>query len=186
MVPPSFQLSSSRGVLATGIFKAGLLLVLVPALLQPMLVGGDVPLAMLVAVNWWLSGYVNTGSYLLAPKLVAAVDAIPTVSSSSRQQSNCVIRKHGSSVCRHGVGYGKVSGWRIPDDAAVDNLRARAGGLMACCFQVSCLLGLMGALAIQRVLLVDKAGKQYRKVDAYISPPGWSSSLGMDATERHI
>jgi hypothetical protein len=84
--------------------KAKLLMLLIPALLQPKMLGGDYGLAAAVACYWWLSGYVNTGAYLVAPKLV-------------------------------------------PPAA-----KARAGGLMALCFQCSCFLGLLGAWWLQSMM----------------------------------
>lgn len=71
LLPPRLQLSTKASVLSWGLAKAGLLLVLVPALLHPRLVGGDLGLTVLVTVNWWLSGYVNVGAYLVAPQCVA-------------------------------------------------------------------------------------------------------------------
>lgn len=48
-------------LLAAGATKAKLLLLLLPALLAPRRVGGDLPLVALVGVNWWLGGWTNTG-----------------------------------------------------------------------------------------------------------------------------
>ena len=84
-------------------------MLLIPALLQPKMLGGDYGLAAAVACYWWLSGYVNTGAYLVAPKLV-------------------------------------------PPAA-----KARAGGLMALCFQCSCFLGLVGAWWLQSTMGGDEA-----------------------------
>eukprot|EP00878_Enallax_costatus_P011275 GHUV01011772.1.p1 GENE.GHUV01011772.1~~GHUV01011772.1.p1 ORF type:complete len:284 (+),score=84.73 GHUV01011772.1:550-1401(+) len=71
LMPHRLHLSSSKAVLAAAATKTKLLMLLIPALLNPSIVGGDIPLALFVALNWWLSGYINTGAYLLAPKLAS-------------------------------------------------------------------------------------------------------------------
>lgn len=86
LMPRQLQLSSSKTVLAAAATKSKLLMLLIPALLKPSIVGGDVPLALIVALNWWLSGYINTGAYLLAPKL-ASSSSRKSCSSSSGSKS---------------------------------------------------------------------------------------------------
>jgi hypothetical protein len=132
-MPHWLHLRSSSAVLAAGAFKAGLLALLMPAMLHPQLVGGDVQLAFLVAANWWMSGYINTGAYLLAPRLAAQAAA------AGRFQ-----RATGSGV----AGGSKGSG-----GGGAASVKARAGGVMALAFQASCFLGLLGAWALQNWLL---------------------------------
>jgi hypothetical protein len=72
LLPPSLQARTVPRLLAFAAAKAALLPLLLPALLRPTVVGGDVGLVALVAGNWALGGYVNTGAYLLAPSLVGS------------------------------------------------------------------------------------------------------------------
>lgn len=170
MVPPAWQLRSSKSVLTAAFIKTKLLVVLVPAILQPSLVGGDLALATLVAVNWWLSGYINTGAYLLAPRL-ATLEAQDLAGSG-------VLGGKGEGAGRKG---GKGSGWRwfwglrrrgqlvitgkghggsdrrgecsgALTKLSASTLRSKAGAVMSFCFQTSCFLGLLGAWLVQEVL----------------------------------
>lgn len=182
MVPPAWQLSSSRAVLSAAFLKTKLLVVLVPAILQPSLVGGDIPLAALVAVNWWLSGYINTGAYLLAPRLA-------TFEAAGITGGLRGLRAGGKgSTGFSGVGSGRSRGWallgmfgfrrrarlaatgkdhgsngssstrsRAGNDGVLGALgsaalRSKAGAVMSFCFQASCLLGLLAAWLVQELL----------------------------------
>ncbi|WIA22536.1 hypothetical protein OEZ86_009526 [Tetradesmus obliquus] len=125
LAPHWLHLRSSAAVLAAGAAKAALLALLVPAMLRPQLVGGDTQLALLIAANWWMSGYINTGAYLLAPKLAAQAAAAGR------------FQRPGSSSSKGSGGGGSAS------------VKARAGGIMALAFQMSCFAGLLGAWALQ-------------------------------------
>lgn len=74
LVPTSWQQHSTRSLLSWALAKTALLPLLLAALLQPALVGGDTGLVVLVGVFWWLSGYINTCAYLTAPRLVSMAD----------------------------------------------------------------------------------------------------------------
>jgi hypothetical protein len=182
MVPPAWQLSSSRAVLSAAFLKTKLLVVLVPAILQPSLVGGDIPLAALVAVNWWLSGYINTGAYLVAPRLATLEAAGITGGLRGLRAGG-----KGSAAGFSGLGSGRSRGWgllgilgfRRPARLAATGkdhgsgssstrsrggdggvlgglgaaaLRSKAGAVMSFCFQASCLLGLLAAWLVQELL----------------------------------
>jgi hypothetical protein len=134
LMPHWLHLRSSSAVLAAGAFKAALLALLIPAMLHPQLVGGDVQLALLIAANWWMSGYINTGVYLLAPRLAAEAAA------AGRFQKGFA----GNGV----AGSSKGSG-----GGGAASVKARAGGIMALAFQASCFMGLLGAWALQSWLL---------------------------------
>lgn len=125
LAPHWLHLRSSAAVLAAGAAKAALLALLVPAMLRPQLVGGDTQLALLIAANWWMSGYINTGAYLLAPKLAAQAAAAGR------------FQRPDSSSSKGSGGGGSAS------------VKARAGGIMALAFQMSCFAGLLGAWALQ-------------------------------------
>jgi hypothetical protein len=71
LMPPSLQARTAPRLLVWAGLKAALLPWLLPALLRPARAGGDLGLIALVAVNWVLSGYINTGAYLVAPTLVS-------------------------------------------------------------------------------------------------------------------
>jgi hypothetical protein len=71
VVPPQWQARTRRALARSAALKGALLAPLLAALLRPRVVGGDYGLVALVAVNWALSGYVNTGAYLVAPTLVS-------------------------------------------------------------------------------------------------------------------
>ncbi|GBF92316.1 hypothetical protein Rsub_05518 [Raphidocelis subcapitata] len=71
IVPPQWQARSRGALVRFAALKAALLPPLLAALLRPGVVGGDFGAVALVAVNWALSGYVNTGAYLVAPTLVS-------------------------------------------------------------------------------------------------------------------
>ena len=71
LLPPSW---AARSVARLGLWagvKVALLPLLLPALLRPARVGGDLAVVALVALNWLLSGAVNSGAYLVAGGLVA-------------------------------------------------------------------------------------------------------------------
>jgi len=76
LLPPHWQACTLRRLIVFAALKALLLPLLLPALLWPAAVGGDRGLVLLVAVNWALSGYVNTGAYLVAPTLVSATSPL--------------------------------------------------------------------------------------------------------------
>jgi hypothetical protein len=134
LMPHWLHLRSSSAVLAAGAFKAALLALLIPAMLHPQLVGGDVQLALLIAANWWMSGYINTGAYLLAPRLAAEAAA------AGRFQKG--FAGNGAAGSSKGSGGGGAA-----------SVKARAGGIMALAFQASCFMGLLGAWALQSWLL---------------------------------
>jgi hypothetical protein len=134
LMPHWLHLRSSSSVLAAGAAKAALLALLIPAMLQPGLVGGDVQLTSLIAVNWWMSGYINTGAYLLAPRLAAEAAAAGRLQKAAGLQ--------GSSSSSKGSGGGGAA-----------SVKARAGGIMALAFQASCFMGLLGAWALQSTVL---------------------------------
>jgi hypothetical protein len=166
MVPPSWQLRSSKALLSAAFLKTKLLVVLVPGILQPSLVGGDLCLAALVTINWWLSGYINTSAYLLAPRLATlelSSDAQLGVKSGLQHG-----KKRGSgfgrwlrfwgSSSRARLASGKDHGGSTRQDSSglervgSTALRSKAGAVMSFCFQTSCFLGLMGAWLVQEIL----------------------------------
>lgn len=170
MVPPAWQLRSSKSVLTAAFFKTKLLVVLVPAILQPSLVGGDLPLAALVACNWWLSGYINTGAYLLAPRLATGEEAGQQgllagsgfggkgtgwrgIWGFRRRARLAQTGKDHALPGRGGGGRGGGSGGgRALSGVGATALRSKAGAVMSFCFQASCFVGLLGAWVIQEIL----------------------------------
>jgi hypothetical protein len=160
LMPHWLHLHSSGSVLAAGACKAALLVLLIPSMLHPQLVGGDVQLALLIAANWWMSGYINTGAYLLAPRLAAQAAAAGR------------FQKAASS----GAGGSKGSG-----DGGAASVKARAGGIMALAFQASCFLGLLGAWALQSWLLAGR-GQAAQFPDGHVS----SGSNALDAAAAHV
>jgi len=156
MVPPSWQLRSSKAVLAAAFLKTKLLLVLVPGILQPSLVGGDLALCVLVAANWFMSGYINTGAYLLAPRLATLEVQGPAAGGLGlwrlcgfgRRRARLAAGKvHSGGV---GEGQGRPGGALGRVGAAA--LRSKAGAVMSFCFQASCFMGLLGAWVVQELL----------------------------------
>jgi hypothetical protein len=165
MVPASWQLRSSKALLSAAFLKTKLLVVLVPAILQPSMVGGDLCLAALVTINWWLSGYINTSAYLLAPRLA-------TLELTSDAQLGAKSGLHHGK--KRGSGFGWLWFWgssrraRLAsgkdhggstrrDSGALERvgstaLRSKAGAVMSFCFQTSCFLGLLGAWLVQEIL----------------------------------
>lgn len=167
MVPPAWQLRSSKSVLTAAFFKTKLLVVLVPAILQPSLVGGDLPLAALVACNWWLSGYINTGAYLLAPRLATGEEAgqqgLLAGSGFGGKgtgwrgiwgfRRRARLAQTGKDHALPGRGGGRGgSGGRALSGVGATALRSKAGAVMSFCFQASCFAGLLGAWVIQEIL----------------------------------
>jgi hypothetical protein len=137
LMPHWLHLRSSSTVLAAGALKAALLALLVPAMLHPHMVGGDVQLTLLIVANWWMSGYINTGAYLLAPKLAMQAAAAGR------------FQRAGGSAAAGSKGSG---------GGGAASVKARAGGIMALAFQVSCFVGLLGAWALQSWVLAGWTG----------------------------
>lgn len=163
VVPPSWQLRSSRAVLVAACIKTKLLVILVPGILQPKILGGDLALAALVAVNWFMSGYINTGAYLLAPRLATLEAQGPCTGGSgwrfwgSRKTAkggaggaSGVAKAYGGSGISSSVNDSRNSAAlaRIGTTA----LRSKSGAVMSFCFQSSCFLGLLGAWVVQELL----------------------------------
>lgn len=164
MVPPAWQLSSSSSVLSAAFLKTKLLVVLVPGILNPNLVGGDLCLAALVAGNWFMSGYINTGAYLLAPRLATHEASGVTGSGSKGRGLSCCwwpwgFRRHakGPTKGHHSHQRSRQQGGGVGAGGGLDALgpaalRSKAGAVMSFCFQTSCFLGLMAAWVVQEVL----------------------------------
>ncbi|KAF6261556.1 hypothetical protein COO60DRAFT_1636708 [Scenedesmus sp. NREL 46B-D3] len=159
LMPHRLHLRSSSAVLAAGTAKAVLLALLVPAMLQPQLVGGDAQLALLVAANWWVSGYVNTGAYLLAPRLAAQAAAAGR------------FQRAGGRAGSKGSGGGGAA-----------SVKARAGGIMALAFQASCFVGLLGAWALQSSVLAGRG----QPVRAVPFPASWVSSSSSSSNSGKV
>ncbi|KAF8063664.1 hypothetical protein HT031_003519 [Scenedesmus sp. PABB004] len=143
LVPvPGLHLASGRAVAAAGAAKACALLLLLPALLSPRIVGGDWALSALVFAYWVSSGAINTAALLAAPRL--AVAAAASAGGGRRLLGLPALDGGEADVPWHDAKARGISGAGV---------RARAGGLMALVFQASCLGGLLAAWALQSAML---------------------------------
>ncbi len=70
LVPPRLQLTTTPKLLLGGGMKTAMVPLLLLSIFRPSLCLGDAGSVLLVGTFWVLSGYLNTCSYLLAPKLV--------------------------------------------------------------------------------------------------------------------
>ena len=72
MVPSGLLITTAPKLLIWGILKTAMLPLLFISILKPHLCLGDIGALLLIGIFWVLSGYLNTCSYLLAPKMVPA------------------------------------------------------------------------------------------------------------------
>jgi hypothetical protein len=70
LVPRRMQITSSRLLITIGLIKTGMVPLLCISIFYPSLMFGDAGGVILVGAFWWLSGYLNSCSYLLAALLV--------------------------------------------------------------------------------------------------------------------
>jgi hypothetical protein len=75
VVPRRLQVRSTRLLLLLSLAKAALMLPLLCNIFYPESWLGDSGALLLVAAFWVLSGYLNTGAYLIGPTLVAPSQA---------------------------------------------------------------------------------------------------------------
>ena len=72
MAPTSWLITSAPKLMLWAILKTAMLPLLFLSILKPHLCLGDIGSLLMIGTFWILSGYLNTCSYLLAPKLVPA------------------------------------------------------------------------------------------------------------------